>query len=55
MLRACALGAVCALALPGHAAAREAVTLQLTARHQFQFAGYYAAQQQGYYRDASSM
>jgi PAS domain S-box-containing protein len=30
----------------------EQVTLQLKWRHQFQFAGYYAAQQQGYYRDA---
>ncbi|HMO60261.1 MAG TPA: ABC transporter substrate-binding protein, partial [Roseiflexaceae bacterium] len=28
------------------------VTLQLKWRHQFQFAGYYAAQQQGYYRAA---
>ncbi len=28
------------------------VTLQLKWHHQFQFAGYYAAQQQGYYRDA---
>ena len=32
--------------------ALEQVTLQLKWRHQFQFAGYYAAQQQGYYRDA---
>ena len=30
----------------------ESVTLQLKWRHQFQFAGYYAAQAQGYYRDA---
>ncbi|MEC5161866.1 two-component system, sensor histidine kinase and response regulator [Janthinobacterium sp. CG_23.3] len=34
------------------AAATEKVTLQLRWRHQFQFAGYYAAQEQGYYRDA---
>ncbi len=34
------------------AAAVEKVTLQLKWLHQFQFAGYYAAQQQGYYRDA---
>lgn len=31
--------------------ASEEITLQLKWRHQFQFAGYYAAQQQGYYRD----
>ena len=30
--------------------AAENITLQLKWRHQFQFAGYYAAQQQGYYR-----
>lgn len=29
----------------------DAVTLQLKWRHQFQFAGYYAAQQQGFFRD----
>ncbi len=35
------------------AAARlEPITLQLKWQHQFQFAGYYAAQAQGYYRDA---
>ena len=28
------------------------ITLQLRWLHQFQFAGYYAAKQQGYYRDA---
>lgn len=32
--------------------ALEEVTLQLRWHHQFQFAGYYAAKQQGYYRDA---
>lgn len=37
-----------------HAAASglEPVTLQLKWRHQFQFAGYYVAQEKGYYRDA---
>ena len=35
-----------------HAQALEAVTLQLKWTHAFQFAGYYAAQAQGYYRDA---
>jgi PAS domain S-box-containing protein len=34
------------------AVAAEKVTIQLKWRHQFQFAGYYAAQDQGYYRDA---
>jgi diguanylate cyclase (GGDEF)-like protein/PAS domain S-box-containing protein len=32
--------------------ALEPVTLQLKYIHQFQFAGYYAAEEQGYYRDA---
>ncbi len=34
------------------ASALEQVTLQLKWLHQFQFAGYYAAVQQGYYREA---
>jgi diguanylate cyclase (GGDEF)-like protein/PAS domain S-box-containing protein len=38
-------GAACAAAL-------DKVTLQLKHTHQFQFAGYYAALEQGYYRDA---
>ena len=36
----------------GSAMALETVTLQLKWRHQFQFAGYYAALEQGYYREA---
>ena len=40
-----------ALAATG-ADAAERVTIQLEWQHQFQFAGYYAAQDQGYYRDA---
>ena len=32
--------------------ANESVKLQLKWSHQFQFAGYYAAQKQGYYREA---
>jgi len=36
----------------GAAHALETVTLQLKWRHQFQFAGYYAALEQGYYREA---
>ncbi|RFP08228.1 MULTISPECIES: EAL domain-containing protein [unclassified Duganella] len=34
------------------AAAQDKVTLQLKHHHQFQFAGYYAALEQGYYREA---
>ncbi|KRC00097.1 PAS domain S-box protein [Duganella sp. Root198D2] len=51
--RLCALVlAIAALPmLPGSAAA-EAVTVQLKWQHQFAFAGYYAAQAKGYYRDA---
>lgn len=30
----------------------DSITLQLRWHHQFQFAGYYAAKQQGFYRDA---
>lgn len=36
----------------GAAQAMDNVTLQLKWRHQFQFAGYYAAVEKGYYRDA---
>lgn len=32
--------------------AKEAVTIQLSWLHQFQFAGYYVAQEKGYYKDA---
>lgn len=32
--------------------AAEKISLQLAWKHQFQFAGYYAALDQGYYRDA---
>jgi ABC-type nitrate/sulfonate/bicarbonate transport system substrate-binding protein len=35
-----------------HAVALESVSLQLKWKHQFQFAGYYAALEQGYYREA---
>lgn len=45
------LVAIVALANTAFAVASEEITLQLKWRHQFQFAGYYAAQQQGYYRD----
>ncbi|NHZ80489.1 PAS domain S-box protein [Massilia sp. CCM 8695] len=49
-LRACAL---LAAALTGaDALALEKVVVQLKWQHQFQFAGYYAAQEQGFYREA---
>ena len=35
-----------------NALAQQAITLQLRWYHQFQFAGYYMAQEQGYYRAA---
>ncbi|MET0322305.1 MAG: PAS domain S-box protein [Duganella sp.] len=47
---ACAL-LLLASVLPS-ALAAEKVAIQLKWQHQFQFAGYYAAQDQGYYRDA---
>src|SRR5260370_32724101 len=52
MLRRLAIAA-CLLLLASHpAAARDPVSLQLKWKHQFQFAGYYAALEQGYYRNA---
>ena len=50
LLRA-ALAALAWLAAPA-LQAQEALTIQLKWQHQFQFAGYYAAQAQGYYREA---
>src|SRR6266481_9703143 len=45
--------AACLMSLVSHpAAALDQVSLQLKWKHQFQFAGYYAALEQGYYRDA---
>jgi len=41
-----------AVLLPLPAGALDKVVLQLKWKHQFQFAGYYAAQEQGYYREA---
>jgi ABC-type nitrate/sulfonate/bicarbonate transport system substrate-binding protein len=42
------------LLLASHpAAALDQVSMQLKWKHQFQFAGYYAAVEQGFYRDAS--
>lgn len=53
-LRLCAVLALAALAAGAFAApaALEKVALQLKWRHQFQFAGYYVAEERGYYRDA---
>jgi ABC-type nitrate/sulfonate/bicarbonate transport system substrate-binding protein len=45
--------AACLTLLPSHpAAALDPMSLQLKWKHQFQFAGYYAALEQGFYRDA---
>jgi class 3 adenylate cyclase/ABC-type nitrate/sulfonate/bicarbonate transport system substrate-binding protein len=45
--------AACFVLLPSHpAAALDPVSLQLKWKHQFQFAGYYAALEQGFYRHA---
>jgi len=45
--------AVCLVLLASHpAAALDQVSLQLKWKHQFQFAGYYQALEQGFYRDA---
>ncbi len=56
VVRLFALRALLALTLgtlaPAQAQILEQVTLQLKHRHQFQFAGYYAAVEQGYYREA---
>ncbi|WP_256078778.1 EAL domain-containing protein [Massilia sp. YIM B04103] len=46
----CAVLALCLLA--GFAQAQQKVVLQLKHTHQFQFAGYYAALEKGYYREA---
>jgi ABC-type nitrate/sulfonate/bicarbonate transport system substrate-binding protein len=40
------------LAAPHPAAALDQVSMQLKWKHQFQFAGYYQALEQGFYRDA---
>src|SRR5882724_6895830 len=45
--------AVCLVLLASYpAAALDQVSMQLKWKHQFQFAGYYAALEQGFYRDA---
>ncbi|MHA4868518.1 EAL domain-containing protein [Duganella sp. PWIR1] len=50
LAKLCAVATVLLVAAP--ALALEKVTLQLKHAHQFQFAGYYAAQELGYYREA---
>ena len=52
LLRRLVVGASLALAASHPAVALEAVSLQLKWKHQFQFAGYYQALAQGFYRDA---
>src|SRR6267378_1715093 len=52
LLRLLIVGASLALAASHPAVALEAVSLQLKWKHQFQFAGYYQALAQGFYRDA---
>src|SRR6476646_6678171 len=52
LVRQLIVGASLALAASGPAAALDAVSLQLKWKHQFQFAGYYQALEQGFYRDA---
>src|SRR6267378_6937415 len=52
LLRLLIVGASLALAASHPAVALEAVSLQLKWKHQFQFAGYYQALEQGFYRDA---
>ncbi len=46
------MGALSARADPGHTADLDAVRLQLKWHHQFQFAGYYAAVEKGFYHNA---
>ena len=52
MLRWLIMAAGLVLLAPHPAAALDQVSLQLKWKHQFQFAGYYAALEQGFYRDA---
>ena len=52
LLRRLIVSVCLALAASHPAAALDAVSLQLKWKHQFQFAGYYQALEQGFYRDA---
>ena len=51
LMRLVVTGCLMVLATPA-AAALDQVSMQLKWKHQFQFAGYYAALEQGFYRDA---
>jgi ABC-type nitrate/sulfonate/bicarbonate transport system substrate-binding protein len=51
-MRRLAISVCLALLASNPAAALDSVSLQLKWKHQFQFAGYYAALEQGFYRDA---
>jgi ABC-type nitrate/sulfonate/bicarbonate transport system substrate-binding protein len=52
MFRRLVIAACLVLAASHPAAALDAVSMQLKWKHQFQFAGYYQALEQGFYRDA---
>jgi class 3 adenylate cyclase/ABC-type nitrate/sulfonate/bicarbonate transport system substrate-binding protein len=52
LLRRLIVGASLVLAASHPAAALDSVSMQLKWKHQFQFAGYYQALEQGFYRDA---
>src|SRR5258705_3641752 len=52
LLRRMIVGASLVLVASHPAAALDAVSMQLKWKHQFQFAGYYQALEQGFYRDA---
>src|SRR4029077_15935085 len=52
LLRRLIAGASLVLAASHPAAALDSVSMQLKWKHQFQFAGYYQALEQGFYRDA---
>ena len=52
LLRRLIVSASLVLAASHPAAALDAVSMQLKWKHQFQFAGYYQALEQGFYRDA---
>ncbi|SIN89358.1 ABC-type nitrate/sulfonate/bicarbonate transport system, substrate-binding protein [Bradyrhizobium erythrophlei] len=52
LLRQLIVGASLALAASHPAAALDSVSMQLKWKHQFQFAGYYQALEQGFYRNA---
>jgi class 3 adenylate cyclase/ABC-type nitrate/sulfonate/bicarbonate transport system substrate-binding protein len=52
LLRRLIVGACLVLSVSHPAAALDAVSMQLKWKHQFQFAGYYQALEQGFYRDA---